>query len=319
MDRKQLLLNGVSKNARIVEVGPSFAPIAAKAEGWNAFTIDHADRAGLVAKYESDPAVDTSRIEEVDFVWTGGPVSGAVPSEQHGTFDAFIASHVIEHTTDVVEFLHSAEALLKDDGLVILAVPDKRKCFDIFRPISTTGAAIAARSENKTKHSLETHVDHLIYHARKSESPGWSITDTARQRLGYSIDIAHDAYHWAAEPGYIDAHQWVFVPSSLALMVLELSAIGLLNLRVQRVQEAEYTEFFVWLRKGREELSPEALASSRLALMSRIVVELAEQSRQVPDSPLLAAERRVVELEAQLRGRGLRQVIRERIRQMFGV
>ncbi|MGT2487459.1 hypothetical protein ACU4GA_18985 [Methylobacterium oryzae CBMB20] len=68
MDRAQQLLRSLAKDARIVEVGPSFSPLAPKRDGWNTFVIDHAPRAELIAKYH-DQTVD--RIEEVDFVWTG--------------------------------------------------------------------------------------------------------------------------------------------------------------------------------------------------------------------------------------------------------
>lgn len=91
----------VSRNARVVEIGPSYGPIAPKAEGWNTRTIDHANRDQLVAEYRSEPGVDVSRIEEVDFVWTEGMLGSAVPKEEHGSFGAFVASHVIEHTPDL--------------------------------------------------------------------------------------------------------------------------------------------------------------------------------------------------------------------------
>lgn len=319
MDRTQKLLAGLSRSARLIEIGPSFSPLAAKSAGWNVFTIDHADRAGLVAKYEHHSSVDTSRIEEVDFVWTGGPLSDAVPVEQHGTFDAFIASHVIEHTTDIVEFLRSAQTLLQPNGLVILAAPDKRKCFDSFRPVSTTGAAVAANVEGKKRHGLSTFIDHFLYQARKTDAPGWHIADTQPQRLHSGVEVITQAVSWAARSDYTDAHQWVFTPSSLHLMIVELAAAGLLDLRVERVEEAEFTEFFVWLRKGAESASPEVLAEQRLRLMNQVVIELAEQARQVPGSPLALAEARIAELEHALRTRGIRRVVRERLRQAFGI
>ena len=82
----------------------------------------------------------------MDFVWTSGPMADAVPSDLHGTFGAFIASHVIEHTTDFIGFLDAAATLLAPDGVVILAVPDKRYCFDYFRPLTTTGKVLDAHA-----------------------------------------------------------------------------------------------------------------------------------------------------------------------------
>ena len=81
-------------------------------------------------------------------------------------------------------------------------------------------------------------------------------------------------------------------------MVLELSGLGFLDLRVEACVENPFTEFYVWLRRGREQLSPDAMQARRLDLLSRQIIELAEQTRQVPDSPLANALSRLVEAEA---------------------
>ncbi|MCJ2063048.1 hypothetical protein MKK63_10040 [Methylobacterium sp. J-088] len=87
-------------------------------------------------------------------------------------------------------------------------------------------------------------------------------------------------------PYYADAHAWVFVPASFQLMVLELAAAGYLDLRVEEVAEAQTTEFYAWLRRARKPLHGGDLQEVRKQLMDRVVVELAEQSRQVAASPL---------------------------------
>jgi hypothetical protein len=137
--RDQILLAPVARGAQIIEIGPSYNPIAPKAGGWNTKTLDHTTREKLIAHYRGHAGVDVNRIEEVDFIWTGGLLADAVPKALHGTFDAFVASHVIEHTPDLIAFLNSAAVLLKVDGVVALAIPDKRYCFDYFQPLTTTG------------------------------------------------------------------------------------------------------------------------------------------------------------------------------------
>ncbi|GJE13295.1 class I SAM-dependent methyltransferase [Methylobacterium longum] len=284
MDRVQQLLRSLTKKDRIIEVGPSFRPIAPKRDGWNTFVIDHASRDDLLKKYH-DQTVE--QIEEVDFVWTGGSLADAVPEDQHGTFDAFIASHVIEHTTDIVTFLRAAETLLRPDGIIILAVPDKRKCFDFFRYPSATAEAITAFLERRDRHTVRTHIDYALNMALKSGTEGaWAGDDLRRAELVCSPAAEP---HWRATaqlPGYTDAHAWVFVPASFSLMILELTLLGYLNLRIEDMLEMYATEFFVWLRKGALSLTAEEVRSERTNLMERIIVELAEQSRQLPDSPL---------------------------------
>jgi hypothetical protein len=297
MDRRESLLSGLTKTDRLVEIGPSFNPLAPKAEGWRVFTIDHDDRRGLVEKYASDPSVSTSRIEEVDFVWRGGNLSDAVPAEQYGTFDAFLASHVIEHTTDVVSFLVSAQTLVGERGRIILALPDKRKCFDLFRPFSSTGDAIVAHREKRARHTAKVLFDYVAYAVNKDGGPGWSIDNVTAPRFTVPFADTIRFLDRADAPEYVDAHQWVFTPASFELMVLELSALGFVDLRIEDCREANETEFYAWLRKGAERLAPDHLQNRRRALMNRTVVELADQSRQIADSPLAVSMSRLGELD----------------------
>jgi SAM-dependent methyltransferase len=284
MDRTQRLLRSLTKEARLVEVGPSFSPLAPKRDGWNTFVIDHASRDDLVAKYSAHHGVDTSRIEAVDFVWQGGSLADAVPADQHGTFDAFIASHVIEHTTDVVTFLKAAETLIRPDGVIILAVPDKRKCFDFYRHPSSTGDALAAFLERRARHDTRTHFEAVMRTVHKGGAPGWHGDDRRAGVISIPFERAHEQLGLAALPEYVDAHNWVFVPSSFRLMLLELSAMGYLDLRVEEIAEAAATEFYAWLRRGREPIGSDALQEARQRLMDLTILELADQVRQLPEA-----------------------------------
>lgn len=284
MTRQDMLLQGLPKAARVIEIGPSFAPLAPKREGWNTFVIDHAGRDELVAKYAGH-GQDTDLIEEVDFVWKGGSLADAVPADRHGTFDAFIASHVIEHTTDVVTFLQAAQTLVRPDGVVILAVPDKRKCFDFYRHPSTTADAIVAFEERRNRHDTRTHLAYGMHMALKGGAPAWDRLDTRPAGLLCGLDHL-DAWRTAVHAGhYVDAHNWVFVPASFRLLILELGLTGFIDLRVERWQERPDTEFFAWLRRGAALPDPAAVQEVRRALMDRMLIELAEQTEQIPANP----------------------------------
>ena len=285
-DRTQLLLADLPKDAKLIEIGPSYNPLAPRRDGWNTTIIDHETRDGLVAKYRDDPGVDTSRIEDVDFVWHGEPLGELVGSANAGTYDAFIASHVIEHTTDVVRFLQAARSLVKDEGVVILAVPDKRLCFDFFRPISTTGEAVVAYREKRQRHSAKTHFDYAMYQCSREARPGWEPTCQTDAVLTCRIESGLDFMARAEMDAYVDAHAWTFTPSSFELMILELRALGLLHLSVERVRTAPLTEFYAWLRPCEELEDFDTIHRYRLGLLNRIVVEQAEACRQVIGSPL---------------------------------
>jgi hypothetical protein len=170
--RTEVLLGSISKQNRIIEIGPSFNLIAPKSSGWNSASIDHLSREDVTAKYEGHPGVDVNKIEPVDFVWTGGLFSDAVPTQQHGSFDVFLASHVIEHTPHLIAFLDAAQALLKD-GVVILAIPDTQHCFDYFQPLTTTGQVLDAHTKHRRRHSGERAFDHFAYAATDGGAESW--------------------------------------------------------------------------------------------------------------------------------------------------
>jgi hypothetical protein len=131
----------------------------------------------------------------------------------------------------------------------------------------------------------------------KNGGPGWSIDNLTAPQLTFPFADTIRFLDRANAPDYIDAHQWVFTPASFQLMVLELSALGFVDLRVEDCREAAETEFYAWLRKGTERLAPDDLQNRRRALMNRVVIELADQSRQIADSPLAAAVSRVDDLD----------------------
>lgn len=89
-DRISLLLEGLRPTDRLIEIGPSFNPVAPKSAGWQVTVVDHASQAGLVEKYIGNPHVDVSRIESVDVVWQGGPLEAAVPAAEHGSYAALM-------------------------------------------------------------------------------------------------------------------------------------------------------------------------------------------------------------------------------------
>jgi hypothetical protein len=122
---RQKLLSSLAKQDRILEIGPSFNPMAPKRDGWDSYSLDHANQDELVKKYGPD-GQPVHQIEDVDFLWHDGDIESAIPQSLWGTFKACIASHVIEHIPNLIGFYHSLDRLLTPDGVVLLVVPDKR-------------------------------------------------------------------------------------------------------------------------------------------------------------------------------------------------
>lgn len=133
MDRKEVLLSAIDRNGVGLEIGPSHNPVAPKREGFNVSIIDHLSKSELIKKYQNS-GVNLAAIEEVDYIWRGERYADLVG--QRECYDWVIASHVIEHSPDLIGFLQSCAEVLKPEGVLSLAVPDARFCFDQFRPIT---------------------------------------------------------------------------------------------------------------------------------------------------------------------------------------
>ena len=123
MTREEIILKHIKRNGRGLEIGPGCAPIAPKKRDFRVHVLDHCDKNALIEKYRPH-GINVENIEEVDFVWDGRPYVELI-GRRH-VYDWIIGSHVLEHTTDLIGFLNDCDSLLKKDGVLSLAVPDKR-------------------------------------------------------------------------------------------------------------------------------------------------------------------------------------------------
>ena len=123
---------------RGIEFGPSYSPLFPKKEGFNCISVDHACKKELIEKYEKW-GVPTELIEEVDLIFDGTPIDQILTNN---SFDYIFASHVFEHLPDPISFLNSMGRLLKEKGVLLLAIPDKRFCFDLVKPLTSPGLLI---------------------------------------------------------------------------------------------------------------------------------------------------------------------------------
>ncbi len=113
----------------------------------------------MIAKYQ-DHGVNINNIEEVDFVWQKESYADLTGKTKF--YDWIIASHVIEHTPCLISFLNNCDAILKDDGVISLAIPDKRYCFDHFRPITGISKIIDSYFQKSNTHTPGTVAEYYL-------------------------------------------------------------------------------------------------------------------------------------------------------------
>jgi len=280
MTRNEKILTRIQRSMKILEVGPSYAPVVTRAEGWDAFALDHSTQAELQQKYANEPGVDASRIQHVDFVWRDGPLETAFPPEALGTFDACIGSHMIEHMPDLVAFFRSMERILAPGGVVSLIVPDKRFCFDFFQPLTLTGDVLEAHRTGRTRHARSAEFNASAYMVSAAGEICWSqrATGLLAFRDG-DLQAARDKLmDDANRADYRDVHGWYFTYSSFRLIMLELAEMGLLDFHEVESFPTENCEFFITLARGRVTREAETVRRLRMELLTNVLMEMRDQA-----------------------------------------
>jgi hypothetical protein len=297
MDRKQKALRWVNRTGHGVEIGPCHNPIAPKAEGFDVHIIDHVTREQLIRKYEGNN-LDVDKIEEVDFIWKGQ--SFAELTGKRDFYDWVIASHVIEHTPDLIDFLGNCDSILKEDGVLSLIVPDKRYCFDFYRPITGLARVIDSHVHRTKRTSAGTAAEYVLNFATQGGLAAWEAeTPRATMHMNANVADAKMLMELAINDDkvYLDLHAWCFTPSSFRLIIHDLHCLGLIGLKEVEFFPTCGHEFHVTL--GR---SGKGIDCPRMELHDRIDRELAEAARCRRRAPKLLRTGR------SLLGRGLRRV-----------
>jgi hypothetical protein len=273
--RKDILLSGLDHRGLGLEIGPAYNPAASRREGFRVETVDLADRDALVAKY-TDQGVDIDAIEDVDFVWSGGSLVDR--TGRRSEYDWIIASHVIEHVPDLVGFLNDCDAMLRAGGVLSLAVPDKRYCFDRMRAATSIQALVDAHFAGLANHTPGRVADYYLNVVSLGGKIGWRADATAGQTIAdlrfiHGAEQARDGIRAVNEANtYFDIHAWCFIPHSFRLLMDDLYRLGLIRLRESFFLDRE-TEFFV--RMSREGEGP---GMERMELLRRVEEELAVPS-----------------------------------------
>jgi predicted SAM-dependent methyltransferase len=247
LTRNERVMYAIKRDGAGLEIGPSFNPLMPKKKGFNVKSLDHATREELVQKYAGH-GVNISAIEEVDYVWRGEPLHELVGDDR---FDFVLASHVIEHSTDMIRFLQQLAAMLRPEGVISLIIPDKRYCFDYFRFPASTGDILQAYAEARTRHPPGVIFDHMANVVTLGSACSWTHERPGSLQLVHTLDEAVASFkHAGNTTEYLDAHCWRFTPASFRLILNDLRALGFIDLYEVASFDTIGEEFFVSLRRS---------------------------------------------------------------------
>lgn len=268
--------------------------------------VDHATTEELRSKYAGHDEVD--RLVEVDVVWGDRPLREALGE---GDVDFVVASHVLEHVPDPITWLEDLAGVLAPGGVIALAVPDKRFCFDLRRRESDVAEVVEAHLERRTRPSLAATFDFWAHLEVVDGATLWEgdapPAEPPRDEAALARTVAA-----AASDDYWDVHCWVFTPDSFLAILTRLVAMDLLPslaLRSFRPTAHGSIEFHVVLERLPDDLPDD---ERRRRQRAQLVAAPAEGARQAAaagtglrvsarERQLILAKRRVVERLRRLR------------------
>lgn len=248
LDRTQWLRNGLPTERPGLEIGPLDRPIMPR-PGSAVLYADHLDKEGLKAKYASHAPVNGDTIPDIDFVIGQAGLRAGVGEQR---LHYVIASHVIEHIPNPITWLADIHALLVDGGILVLAIPDLRRCFDALRRPSTAAEWIEAHLDNRTRPSPSRIFDAMCNEVQIDGTISWNYDPDPRDLiLSRTAAAAYDLAQQFKQSGeYMDVHCWTFTPASFCNLMRTVAATGLLELKLQSITDTIGQEFLVRLSRS---------------------------------------------------------------------
>lgn len=259
MDRVARLREHLLLDAPGIEIGPLDRPIIPRS-GTSVLYADHVSREGLAAKYADHGNVDKTAIPHIDVVLSEITLRDALGL---GSMHYVLASHVIEHIPNPIAWLQELHDVLVDGGIVSLAIPDRRQCFDALRRESTAAEWIEAyllvRDRPSPSRIFDAFSQEVTYNGEISWAQPVALNDL---KLSRGPLHAYETARRILESGeYFDVHCWVFTPESFLNLMRTVTSTGLLRLKLKDVTATAGNEFFVKLQRDDACTKQQAVAS----------------------------------------------------------
>ena len=244
------------------------------------FYLDHLSAADLRRKYAADPAVDADRIVEVDFICPDGNILKSVGDQ---TFDYIVASHVVEHVPNPIQWLKDLFQILNPGGMLFLVIPDKRFTFDIQRPLTTFGQMVESYLNKRTIPPVSAVYDQFSSAMTVDGGGVWagSVNSADVLPMGTSTDAWSAAKTVHADKTYFDVHVSIFTPWSFFEAIRKLIENDILYCQVGGFSDTRpgEIEFMVGLKK------PETMADTTSDTCLASIPRLPFESFMAPYMP----------------------------------
>ena len=191
----------------------------------------------LRERHRDNTVVPPESIVPIDFVVSDSEFAAVVDRK----FDLLIANHVIEHIPDLINWFGQLAQLVEPDGLLLLAVPDRRYTFDYFRPEDDAVDIVRAHLEGLARPSRFQIAKHLYYFTNLNQTQAWAgeLPESFTPRMSFAEALERSE---GLAEGYADVHCWIFTSTTFPRIIDALHSAGHIDWKISAIEEVQQGE-----------------------------------------------------------------------------
>jgi len=283
--RREILLERIDVATQVgIEIGALCNPLVTKSESnGKVVYVDYASAEQLREHFRHDPNVRLDEIVETDLIWGNRRLPELVGDRR---FDYVLASHVIEHTPNMIGWLREIATVLRDDGILALAIPDKRYTFDMKRELTSLATLVEYFLQDRRRPSTRDVFDHKLLTGPVDLVRAWSGTLHPDEVV--PMETLQQAWEGAqlneTSETYIDVHVSVVTPLRFLELISGMNRLGLFDFTLLDFVDTQRNalEFFVTLARTPRAVSrEEAIARQDASIAAAIAQLTATTSKRV--------------------------------------
>jgi SAM-dependent methyltransferase len=106
-----------------------------------------------------------------------------ISSVKDGAYDFCFSSHCLEHIANPLKAIYEWLRVIKEDGYIIIVVPEKNECFDHKRDYSTFSKLLSQYEKNVSEDDLSTLPEILLNHDLTLDTPAGNLEQFIKRSL----------------------------------------------------------------------------------------------------------------------------------------
>jgi len=248
---RKSILDDIDINERILEIGPLANPLIEDFP--NHHYLDIKDTEEVMLRYKDDSNVDKEKIVPIDFVLKNSYEETFKGIEK---FDSVVSSHVFEHLPNPIFFFQDISKILKDNGKLIMLVPDRRFCFDYYRENSSFADMYLVYEEGipYTKHLIFNHISRTC--SEINSKVFWEADSLLKIAQFPDKEVFKTYDVFKENLNSFDGHFWSLTDLSFLKIIYDMARFNLIPLKIKKFfPTAKFTNEFGVIFEKNEKLT----------------------------------------------------------------